>query len=312
MQGGMKMVAVYIVQNWGQEPPPNPAVRWDRAWPLFLPNHLGDLPSGEGRAVLSLSRWFWDEMSRFGGHLRQGPATPIWCVTPPLSHPAREYVIRLSSFWADAVYEISPEMAASGTLQTGPNLWTAPTINVLAPPASDSASSRLRRFQGNSEVRSLMPLLGIGRAYMRLEVIAAGQASARLHSHSAVDEYYLILAGNATLRMGDKHQTVGPGTLIAKPTGPDLTSHIVADREESVTILDMEIWPDTSLATKDLVHYPDFHELLWRGSGWGAIATDRVLQEPSDLWAHYQEGYIRQLDGGWTASSLPGAPARKR
>jgi len=53
-----------------------------------------------------------------------------------------------------------------------------------------------------------MPLLGPGRTAFRIEVIENGESSARLHSHSDVDEYYLILEGSGTLRFNDKDVTV--------------------------------------------------------------------------------------------------------
>ncbi len=65
--------------------------------------------------------------------------------------------------------------------------------------------------------------------------------------------------------MGTHVTQVGPGSHIGKPTGPDLNSHLVASLGESLTLLDIEISPDSSLKAKDLVHCPDIRELFWRG-----------------------------------------------
>lgn len=147
---------------------------------------------------------------------------------------------------------------------------------------------------------------------MRLEVIPPGKASARLHSHTAVDEYYLVLSGRGLLRMESQEREVGPGSLIGKPTGPDLTSHIVASFGETLTILDMEIWPDSRLNAKDVVRYPDFGEIFWRGPGWGALTPDPALQSLEEFRSNYDRGYRRQPDGSWQPAAIPGTRPRSR
>lgn len=110
--------------------------------------------------------------------------------------------------------------------------------------------------------------------------------------------------------MGTHAVPVGPGLLIGKPTGPDLTSHLVADTEEVLTILDIEVWPDASLSTKDVVSYPDFNEILFRGPGWGAITAENGLRHPKDFWEHYDDGYRRNPDGSWDPKEIPGTLPR--
>ena len=46
-------------------------------------------------------------------------------------------------------------------------------------------------------------------------------------------------------------------------------------------MLDMEVWPDASLSVKDVVHYPDFGEILWRGPGWRAVHSEEGLRRRS-------------------------------
>ncbi|WP_139061539.1 cupin domain-containing protein [Sulfobacillus thermosulfidooxidans] len=163
----------------------------------------------------------------------------------------------------------------------------------------------------NEAAHYVMPLLGVGRAFMRVEIVPPGSATARLHSHSAVDEYYLVLSGRALLRMGSHELEVGPGTLIGKPTGPDLTSHLVTSLGESITVLDMEIWPDRELRSKDIVYYPDQHELLWRGEGWRGAQVFSSLSSAEDLFQHYDDGYVRQDDGSWRSANIPGTAPRE-
>jgi uncharacterized cupin superfamily protein len=146
---------------------------------------------------------------------------------------------------------------------------------------------------------------------MTLEVLRPGTASARLHSHSLVDEYYLILGGRGTLRMGTHAVEVETGCLVGKPVGPDLTSHFVADRGENLRILDIEVWPDPTHRAKEIVHYPDFGEVYLRGPGWNLAVPEDALTTAAELGEHYEHGYRRRKDGTWEPRDLPGAPARR-
>ncbi|TMI46929.1 cupin domain-containing protein [Candidatus Bathyarchaeota archaeon] len=154
--------------------------------------------------------------------------------------------------------------------------------------------------------RFFMPLLGPGRAFFRVEVISNGESAARYHSHSEVDEYYLILDGSGTLRYNDRDVVVKRGDLIAKPTGPDATSQLIADRGEPLRILDMEIWHDRPYSSKDLILNPDFNEIIMRGPGWGGLFPNEALVSSEDFRKHYDEGYRRMKDGGWIPSKTRG------
>lgn len=92
------MGQILIVEGWHGEPLPGPPIRFDLAWPLFLPDSPGDVPAAPGQQLLPLARWFWDTMGRFGGRMAPAEAGPICCVVPRLSEAALELVIRLASF----------------------------------------------------------------------------------------------------------------------------------------------------------------------------------------------------------------------
>lgn len=158
-----------------------------------------------------------------------------------------------------------------------------------------------------------MPLLGVGRGYFKLQVVAPGRASARLHSHTTADEYYFVLSGRGTLRMLSHSVAVGPGMLIAKPTGSDLTSQLVADQGEALSVLDMELWPDSrmEMGTREVVEYSDHEELIMIGPGSRAMVPQKALTPLDGLSAHYFDGYVRERDGSFTAKEFPGHPARR-
>lgn len=284
--------------------PPILGVRWDLAWPLFLPEAVGDLPAGDGKQVVPLARWFWETMGRIAGRLRPDGPEVVWCVVPSLTPAAEDFVIRLASFWSDTVVDYRQE-------HNDKNCWRAPVLDVFGEGIQSAAQMRMTEVYGPDEVaRYAMPLLGVGRAFMRVEVVPPNSATARPHSHSAVDEYYLVLAGRALLRMGSHELEVGPGTLVGKPTGPDLTSHLVTLLGTSVTVLDIEIWPDREFRTKDIVYYPDQREVLWRGEGWRGAQVVSALESADDLSRHYDDGYIREDDGSWRPANIPGTDPR--
>jgi uncharacterized cupin superfamily protein len=283
-------------------------VDWDAAWRLFLPHHPGDVPPSFPKSSLgAMTIWAWDALGRLAGRLGRSAAAPIWFLVPTLHPAGREYVIRVASFWDDDVYLTDDHGDA-----TGGNLWLPPLVHLEEGRSPTDLGARLTLEENGDRVRIFFPQLGAGRLHLMLEDLAPGHASARLHSHSLNDEYYLVMSGRGTLRMGRHSIPVQAGDLIGKPTGPDLTSQIVADRGERIVVLDMEAWPDASLRGKDVVHYPDFAEVYIRGPGWENIVPDATLAPSQDIGVHYDRGYRRQADGSFVPVDLPGAPARGR
>ena len=238
------------------------ALRADRAWELFFDSRsslTGEL--GENM----FASWLWDMMGRSGGHLNRDAKQEMYVVIPPLEQDALEYLARLLSFWADEVY------LRKGETQSG-NLWKTPVVNVFDDLAIDGAERSLKHEldDAGSYERNLMPFLGPGREYFSVQVIEKGEQTATLHSHSAVDEYYLVLEGRGTLGFNGHEAEVRRGDLIGKPAGPDAASHLMANRGEKLRILDMEIWRERASFTKDVMGRFENKELVLRGPGWGA------------------------------------------
>src|SRR5436853_6970837 len=154
--------------------------------------------------------------------------------------------------------------------------------------------------------RFLMPLLGPGHAFFRVRVVEKDESAARFHSHSHVDEYYLILSGKGTLRYNGQETEVKAGDLVGKPAGPEIATQLIADRGERLRLLDMEVWHDRAQVSKDIIVNPDFKELLLSRPGWGAIGPEESLITPEDFFRHYDQGYKRTRDGGWVPSKNRG------
>jgi hypothetical protein len=131
--------------------------------------------------------------------MRLDRADPVWFVLPPLTPAAEEYVARIASFWDDDVYWVSESGERSGA-----NLWKPPVADLLRESSESPLDIALKGEEqyGPGRNRVIFPHVGFGRLHIMIVEVAPGGASTRLHSHSADDEYYYILSGKATLRMG--------------------------------------------------------------------------------------------------------------
>src|SRR5438477_11220513 len=115
-----------------------------------------------------------------------------------------------------------------------------PVINALDDDIVEGAERALTsRKETGSTDRFLMPLLGPGRAFFRVRLVEKDESAARFHSHSHVDEYYMILSGKGTLRYNGSATEVKVGDLVGKPSGPEVATQLIADRGRRLRILDM-------------------------------------------------------------------------
>jgi uncharacterized cupin superfamily protein len=277
-----------------QEEPTEGAIRVDRAWELFFESK-SKVPDSHGERLIPFANWLWDALGRKAGYLNKNAREEAILTIPALNNEALDFLVRVASFWADEVY-----LKKDGN--SSENLWKKPIVNVLDDKNLDASERILVNAKDDKYTRFLMPLLGPSRAFFRVELIQNGESAARYHSHSSVDEFYLILEGSGTLRYNNKELAIKRGDLIAKPTGPDATSQLIADRGEPLRILDMELWDHRARNSKDLIHNPDFSEIFMRGPGWGALLPDEALLPPKEFGQYYDEGYKRTRDGGWVPS----------
>ena len=273
-------------------------IRADLAWELFFRSKTA-LPQGHGASLLPFTSWLWDELGNRTGRLNKNAPMELTIAIPALEQPGLDFLLRIASFWADEVV-VKKSGVVSG------NLWKKPVVNVVDDENLDGSERSLVRKNIDRYQRFLMPLLGPGRAFFRVRVINNGESAARFHSHSHVDELYLILEGSGTLRYNNNEVVVKRGDLIGKPTGPDAATQLIADRGEPLRILDMEIWIDRAQVSKDLIVNPDHNEMLISGQGWDALIPAEAPMSSEDFGKHYNEGYHRNKDGTWTVSKNRG------
>ena len=289
---------------------PDMVIRLDIAWKLFLPNSFGRIPNkGNDRDFMSLTNFLWNELGKFSGRLRNDLPEKLWIMVPDLDEAGFRYVERIASMWSDEVVQYQVPGDSSPVEKEA---WISPTTDVFSDKSLFPEEEALTLNEPEGTTRYLMPLLGMGRAFMRTYWIGKDSTYSRLHSHSAVDEYYLVLSGQGTLRTGAKEVSVKPGTLISKPTGPDMTSQFIADRGEELKILDIEVWPDATRTAKDLVYYPDHNEVLLRGIGWSNSLPYESIMSARDLDENYDLGYTRNEDGSWSPKDVPGMKRREK
>jgi uncharacterized cupin superfamily protein len=269
------------------------AIRADRAWAFFC-GAKSSLKNGED--LWGFANWLWIALAKVTGPLNRDAKGTVSVTIPQLEPDLLEFIVRLASFWATDVREKRRRRLSE-------NLWRKPVINLLNDKARSGAERTLTgKFSsdGSTEL-NLMPLLGPGRSFFSLQVIEKGDSTARMHSHSALDEYYLILEGRGTLRYNGKSIEVEKGDIIGKPAGPDAASHLLANRGEKLRILDMEVWHEpfngSRTTAKDLMVWPDFAEVGMRGPGWGAFLPKDTMMSTADLERHWSDSYRRSKEG---------------
>ena len=282
-------------------------IRVDLAWDLFLPDSNGDLPEEKLQDIEMIKNWIWRQLGKKLGHFKNSMNDPVTVLLPELTKAGFDFVVRTCSFWSDEIYFLSESKGAVRN-----NLWTAPVVNVFNVPGNIESLSKLTSVKHRELHSMLSPILGSGRSNIRTYVISPGDTFARYHSHTAREEFYLILEGRGSVRIGAHKVEVSRGDLISKPTGPDIATQFLADLGEDLRVLDVEVWPDMDKRSKDLVHYPDHGELDLFGEGWNLMIPDEAMHGVEDSMKNYETGYVRLIDGSWKPKEVPGFHQREK
>ncbi len=138
----------------------------------------------------------------------------------------------------------------------------------------------LRKQEGAEEngMRTLQmgALAGSERIYVNVDVIAPGAYSAKFHSHSRQEEFFLILSGVGRLRTDGGWRGVKAGDFFAKPCGFGNPHQFQNTDGEPLVILDLG-----SQQAGDVAYYPDEDVYLFRGGG-PAVSGQAVAGFTSD------------------------------
>jgi uncharacterized cupin superfamily protein len=118
--------------------------------------------------------------------------------------------------------------------------------------------------------------------------LAPGEASFPLHLHHGNEEMLIVLSGRPTLRTLQERRELGPGEVVAFPTGREGAHRVDNGTSEPVRILML-----STMRMPEIVEYPDSGKFGVRNPAPGAIAGqgERLrLNFPRDAAVGYWEG----------------------
>ncbi len=305
-------MSIRVLIDPPKEVRPAGAIRADVAWKLYLPDSMGDIPKVWMEKEERFKYWLWTELSDRLGFLKEHEEGDHYILTPDLTAAGEDFIARTCSLWSNHVYIVRGNGSSFDLNREVENSWVPPLVNIFDPGAS---SETLKKIIMKDERRThflLSPILGSGRTNMRVYEINPGHTFARYHSHTAREELYLVLEGKGSARIAGYKIDVRRGDLIAKPTGPDIATQLLADKGEPMRVLDVEIWPHEDKQDKDLVRYPDHGELDLFGPGWEVMLPSESVMSLEDSLRNYHSGYVRKSDGSWEPRELPGYRKRER
>ncbi|BBI30939.1 cupin domain-containing protein [Cohnella abietis] len=107
-------------------------------------------------------------------------------------------------------------------------------------------------FLGKASTLYLGNAAGSEKIYVNVDKIQPGSKSAKYHSHSKQEEFFLILSGSGTLRKNGEEYQVSQGDFVAKPAGKGNTHQFINTGSDVLEILDIG-----TIEKGDVVHYPD-------------------------------------------------------
>ena len=126
-------------------------------------------------------------------------------------------------------------------------------------------------FETGLKIKKLGALGGSEKLYVNIDCVKPGAVSVKYHSHSLQEEFFLVLKGSGTLRVGDKSRPVKQGDFFSKPAGKDNAHQFINDGDEILEILDCGA-PNKN----DIVTYPDEDVILIKKTGAAFKGTDRI------------------------------------
>ena len=108
------------------------------------------------------------------------------------------------------------------------------------------------RDQAGLATQYLGTAAGSEKLYVNIDRVPPGAYSTKYHSHSQMEEFFLILGGSGTLRLNGAECPVSEGDFIAKPAGRGITHTFYNSGDETLVILDAG-----TVEREDICYYPD-------------------------------------------------------
>ncbi|QRG66979.1 cupin domain-containing protein [Brevibacillus choshinensis] len=101
---------------------------------------------------------------------------------------------------------------------------------------------------------------GSEKLYVNIDKVQPGAKSVKYHSHSLQEEFFLILAGEGTLRLDGEEYSVTKGSFVAKPAGKEIAHQFINTGTDVLEILDVGL-----KVQGDVAYYPDEDVYYIRG-----------------------------------------------
>ena len=145
----------------------------------------------------------------------------------------------------------------------------APVINLADVPLRDGGNGDAFK----ARVGTFAHLIGLEGLGCMLHVVEPGEKAFPFHSHHQIDEVFIVLEGEGTLRYGDQRHPVRAGDVIGAPTGGPETAHqIINTGPETLKYLGVSTMAETEVA-----EYPDSGKFAvisrfdWNNPGAGGL-----------------------------------------
>lgn len=107
-------------------------------------------------------------------------------------------------------------------------------------------------FLGKANTSYLGKAAGSEKIYINVDKIAPDSKSAKYHSHTKQEEFFLIINGSGIIRIDGEEYLIKKGDFVSKPAGKGIAHQFINNGDETLEILD--------IGTKekgDIAYYPD-------------------------------------------------------
>ncbi|HHW39248.1 MAG TPA: hypothetical protein GXX18_18855 [Bacillales bacterium] len=290
------------------------AIRADLAWELFLDekgkNAEGWLTLPEGNPRLQwfdINKWLHQAFSSHVDMISDNTKKTLVIIISNCTPDVLEFIQRTSSIYCDKVgilslnkhqiedYKIIEDLKhfteerITDFIKDG---WLPPAMNYKD--TKTALFEKCSKQKGDGEFTWLSGFLGSDRLYTQLYHLPPLSRGNRLHSHSDVDEMYLVLEGDGIVKTNRRDFRIKQGDIITKPRGSGLQTEIIAG-ERGLLIFDIEVWSRADQT--DVVHYSEYSEILLRGKGLNHAFSTESSMPGNDIMEHYNQAYKRAQDG---------------
>lgn len=107
-------------------------------------------------------------------------------------------------------------------------------------------------FQSELKTVSVGDAAGCEKIYVNVDYVKPGGKSAKYHSHSKQEEFFLIMSGTGILKICGDEIPIKAGDVISKPAGKNIAHQFINNGSNILQILDVG-----TREKGDVVTYPD-------------------------------------------------------